>query len=395
MSSKISLPEMADLLARKSECTKKEAEAFLKEFFGLATEVLSSGETLKINGLGTFKPVWVEKRSSINVQTGQPCEIPGHYKLSFVPDKNMKDAVNAPFSCFDVEELADGVEIKDMEPVAETTEAAEEVPGDEPEQTFSEPEPEQCALDNPVEDVIIASVTEETPEPENSYEPEEVVPDTDGPGSEQSPDEEGEEADTDDVCPVEVQPSPAEPRTSCRGFWYGFLTALILFLIVDLVWLYCHGYLRRENSRFVQWVTGIVQPRPDEKPVQDSLATVPPLTQDSTRMSVANETDTVEPRTDVSLPEISDVRLNPEPVVTATVKDGIYLTTLSLKHYGHKAFWVYIYQENQSKIANPNRVPIGMKVVIPDKSKYDIDAESEISIQKAKDLAAEILSEFE
>ena len=31
MNSKISLPEMVDLLSRKSDCTKKEAEAFLKD----------------------------------------------------------------------------------------------------------------------------------------------------------------------------------------------------------------------------------------------------------------------------------------------------------------------------------------------------------------------------
>ena len=115
MNSKISLPEMVDLLSRKSDCTKKEAEAFLKEFFTLATEILSSGESLKINGLGVFKPVWVEKRNSVNVQTGQPCEIPGHYKLSFTPDKSMRDAVNAPFACFEAEIIADDVDIKDTE----------------------------------------------------------------------------------------------------------------------------------------------------------------------------------------------------------------------------------------------------------------------------------------
>lgn len=109
MNNKITMPELVDLLAQKAGCTKKDAELFLKEFFGLASEVISEGESLKINGLGIFKTIWVEKRASINIQTGLPFEIPGHYKLTFAPDKNLKEAVNAPFSCFEAEVLPDDV----------------------------------------------------------------------------------------------------------------------------------------------------------------------------------------------------------------------------------------------------------------------------------------------
>ena len=107
MNAKISLPELIDMLSRKCNCTKKEAEQFLKEFFSLASDTVSQGENLKINGLGQFRSVWVEPRASVNVRTGEPMEIPGHYKLSFAPDKAMREAVNAPFSCFIPEVLPD------------------------------------------------------------------------------------------------------------------------------------------------------------------------------------------------------------------------------------------------------------------------------------------------
>lgn len=107
MNAKISLPELIDLLSRKNNCTKKEAEQFLKEFFSLAADTVARGENLKINGLGQFRSVWVEPRASVNVRTGEPMEIPGHYKLSFAPDKAMREAVNAPFSCFIPEVLPD------------------------------------------------------------------------------------------------------------------------------------------------------------------------------------------------------------------------------------------------------------------------------------------------
>ena len=98
MNEKISFPDLVGLLSSKMNITKKEAETFLKEFFTVSTEVITSGEELRINGLGLFKPIWVEARGSINVQTGEPVEIPGHYKLSFIPDKVLREAVNAPSS---------------------------------------------------------------------------------------------------------------------------------------------------------------------------------------------------------------------------------------------------------------------------------------------------------
>ena len=119
MNEKISFPDLVALLAAKLNVTKKEAEAFLKEFFTVSTEVISSGEELRINELGVFKPIWVEPRASVNVQTGEPVEIPGHYKLSFVPDKVLREAVNAPFSSFSVEILNDHVSTEAMMAVDE------------------------------------------------------------------------------------------------------------------------------------------------------------------------------------------------------------------------------------------------------------------------------------
>ena len=75
MNEKISFPDLVGLLSSKMNITKKEAETFLKEFFTVSTEIITSGEELRINGLGLFKPIWVEARGSINIQTGEPVEI--------------------------------------------------------------------------------------------------------------------------------------------------------------------------------------------------------------------------------------------------------------------------------------------------------------------------------
>ena len=118
MNQKLTLPDVAEWIARRQGCSKREAELFLREMASLTADTLASGEALKIEGLGTFKPVWVEARTSINVQTGEPSLVPGHYKLVFTPEKRVRDVVNEPFSCFSAEVLPDEAALSDL-PVAD------------------------------------------------------------------------------------------------------------------------------------------------------------------------------------------------------------------------------------------------------------------------------------
>lgn len=74
----------------------------------------------------------------------------------------------------------------------------------------------------------------------------------------------------------------------------------------------------------------------------------------------------------------------PEPkIVTDTVATGKYLTTMAKRHYGNKDFWVYIYQENSSKLRHPDRIAPGTVLVIPPIEKYVHPGSSEDSIHRA------------
>ena len=68
------------------------------------------------------------------------------------------------------------------------------------------------------------------------------------------------------------------------------------------------------------------------------------------------------------------------------VQAGDRLTVFALKKYGHKAFWVYIYQENKSKIKDPNNLPVGITIVLPPAKKYEINPHDTNSINKALEL---------
>lgn len=109
MNNKITLPEIVDLVSQATNSSKRVSELFLKELFATITQTLADGDSVKVKGLGTFKLTEVSPRKSVNVNTGEAIEIPGHNKLTFIADKELADAVNTPFAQFDTVVLDDGV----------------------------------------------------------------------------------------------------------------------------------------------------------------------------------------------------------------------------------------------------------------------------------------------
>ena len=52
-----------------------------------------------------------------------------------------------------------------------------------------------------------------------------------------------------------------------------------------------------------------------------------------------------------------------------TIKEGETLTRVSLRFYGTKAMWPYIVKHNPDVIKNPNNVPYGTTIKIPELTK--------------------------
>ncbi len=347
MNQKITLPELVELLARRQRCSRREAETFLREMAALMTEVLSAGDSLRINGLGTFKSIKVEARTSINVQTGEPYVIPSHYKLTFAPAKAVRDAVNEPFSSFCVEILPDDADIAALQAVADEPEGEDEAA--EETMVVETPVVKEVPLQEPIEEketIAPEEIEEELEEIEEEpeeieEEPEEVVP--------------AEKLSDDDIDVLRK----SERR---RGFWSGVgVMATIMAVALLCIYLFMVRTPQRET----------IIPQEDVMPA-DSLAATAVVSPDTIVIEEAPQEETVVVA----------------PVVTDTVRRGIFLTTLSLRHYGHKAFWVYIYEENKAIITNPDNVPIGTVLVIPPAEKYGIDARDTVAVKKALDIAA-------
>ena len=74
------------------------------------------------------------------------------------------------------------------------------------------------------------------------------------------------------------------------------------------------------------------------------------------------------------------------------IETGSRLTLISLEYYGSKIFWVYLYDYNKAAIKDPNNIPVGTEILVPDPSLYGIDKYSRASIDKAAARQTEILS---
>lgn len=388
MNEKISFPDLVGLLSSKMNITKKEAETFLKEFFTVSTEVITSGEELRINGLGLFKPIWVEARGSINVQTGEPVEIPGHYKLSFIPDKVLREAVNAPFSSFSVELLNDHVPIEDMTAVPSqdidenndicNTENVELQDSKEIREKEEEDEPIEPAHEYIQEDKLADEESSESTVSSQEIEKfqEEII----------QPESETKVEEKEEDCYEDYLRKSA----SRKSFWWGVLSAFGIIIICLAGGIFFMGNDSPYVVKIGEYTLSLGKQSIDSRPMNNNPESVVLPENKDTLSEMEKDSvlkDSVISASPLAAPEV-------KPVIE-TIRSGVFLTTLARKYFGHKAFWVYIYEENKDVIKNPNQVPIGTRLTIPSASKYDIDANNRTSVEKAKALAAKIQSRYE
>lgn len=112
MDNKYFINNVAKILSEKTGKKTSETDSFLKELGLLFNECITNHNFVKIKGIGAFKVVQVRERESINVNTGERFLIPLHNKLSFIPEKKMKDMINKPFALFEAietQEDSDGL----------------------------------------------------------------------------------------------------------------------------------------------------------------------------------------------------------------------------------------------------------------------------------------------
>lgn len=442
MNNRLSIQDLALILSEQTGKSTEEALRFLQEFIAVVSEGVYNDKLVKVKGLGTFKIIRVEERASVSVNSGERFVIPSHYKFTFTPDKELKELVNKPFSLFDTVELNEEVDFSDVDVSAETS-GAEEAADDSSEEILPDGIPEQAieAPQTPEPEVKPEPAVEEeaapkeeakaepepetetTPEPEVEAEPELKAEAETTPKEEVKAEPESEaETETTPEPEVEAEPEPkveaettpqeeakaepkqAEPVSSVSGYkeyrrkrrrsasrkLLFPIACLFVVIVLGIVYIVCLSGRTTVNKNWEPPMAEVGNPTPEAgmNPVPaDSTGVTPPDSASLAADSVVAEPPVVEENQPEETPK-SDI------LALVTIKAGDRLASFAKQYYGHKFFWVYIYQYNQDIISDPNNIPIGTELRIPDPGLYGIDATDRSSIDKAAALQSQILGKF-
>lgn len=387
MSKRLTLQDLVDILAENKGITKKDAENFVRELFAVISENIEKKDSVRIKDFGTFKLVKVNSRKSVDVNTGQDIEIPAHYKLGFTPDKSLRDRINAPFAHFETTLLNDGVNFEDTEEFSETLEALSNyeseditynVEQDQVKDSVESTEP-SINEDTVIEDAVTVSNGIETVVSEESEVRELTAHEIGVPTEEEQEllaEVENESiVEEKEVNLPEVEAAIAEDNTDAEG--EGSKT-LVWILVVCAILLVLGGVYFFRNQIFGT--------RDANTPIVAIENSVDEILLD-TIASNAGDLDSVVLINDtITENVVNDVVQALVPLDTIKIEYGDTMRKLGLKYYGNRSFWVYIYQENIDKIKDFNNVPIGTSLIIPAAEKYGIDANSEESLAKAREL---------
>ena len=85
--------EFIQKLQEKTSSTGDQTEKLLKLTTSLIGKLLSEGDSLSVQGFGTFETKKKEERVSVNPSTGSRWMIPPKYVASFKPGTNLKEKI--------------------------------------------------------------------------------------------------------------------------------------------------------------------------------------------------------------------------------------------------------------------------------------------------------------
>ena len=413
--SAIPLTFLIEALVNSTKLRVEVIEVWLKAIPILWEELMREAGSVAWPRLGLFHTV---SRDASSTSSG----------YTFTPLSVFAEALNKPFSMFVPVEVAHEGQGKDLKirevtsleglgeihpitllmptpsPETEGETAVEDTKGVEQEkmeavvvQSSSDPvsqiEPEE---EEKVEVVAEQTLSDPTPQTilgeEEKVEAPAVQTSSDPISLTESEEEEKVEAPAEATTPV-IPPvssvsvttptATSSPRKSRSGCYIWLIVAMLLLIGAILVIFLLNNQQKNKNE---------AKPLPSKPTQQTTPTTVIPATEPREEDSLTIQADSSSGTardTLASTPTptpLSASKAQPtssEEAEVVRIQAGDRLTRFSLRKYGHKAFWVYIYEENRGRIKDPDNIPIGTTIRLPQASKYKIDARDTNSVNKA------------
>ena len=374
MNNIITLAQLITRLAKITGTDPNTARRFLRTFFASIEESLLKNEDVEIKGVGTF-------RRSTDPNFGTESGV------AFIPAKEFADEINAPFAAFEPEILADGVEFND-EPEVEIE--PEPTPEPEPEPVAVplmpvEPEPEPVM---PVEEepevpaeperepvMQVEPETEAEPEPEELVEEPIVIPQA-------APIPEDDEEESNTLSEEPEEDEVEEKRSSKIWIW----AAIIILLAIGISYFAAIYEPGEDDGNNIEATENSEDGINDETPVFEEVSVEDIAAENSATQEVAAVAS--EPESPAATTADTKEKAKAE-VKRDTVTQKRFLATMAREYYGKGAYWVYIYEANADKLRNPNTIPPGTEVIIPELSSFAAATEEE-TMRIAEQKLAEI-----
>lgn len=379
----IKTDRFAQLLAEYSGVTEEEALSFIKSFSNVVSQKVKQGEDVDVQGLGRF----------ILIDTKQ-AEM---RRIALMLADSMKDEVNSPFSFFEPYTISKGkYEFTEDENTKEEDKITESVVVIE-------------------EDSLSTTVAVDTAKAEDTKTP---ISDSLVESSDESTDTvESSSTKVEEDITISVDESIINNQTvSTKEKGKICIIALLLIAVVLLAIIYL--FLRKPVSSIVsaeELSTTIVADYNinSEPTIVDSLSsqsdsicvTDESLQQQEKTNDIKNDLQNQHQKPEVNKNKLqSEVLISDPHIVNRRLVDSIgnpvivilqsgeRLTLVSLKYFGSKDFWPYVFDVNSDRLKSPSNVQTGMKLYLPDPEFFNIDANSEESLEKAKKRGIELLN---
>lgn len=381
------------MFAARKELPKKQAELFVRTMFEIVQEYVVKEGIVKIKGLGTFKLINVESRSSVDVSTGERIRIESHSKITFTPDKALADQVNKPFAGFTTVILNPDTKLEDMEAM-ELNESL--LPELAPEDLAEVAGPENTDAEITEEEAPDEGEAEVTPESEVEQDAEEVAEEIEEQEEQPTETVEGNndmnkelQAVDPEVIRQMVQNAVNKEMKKQRGvvLSWGWVATCLLLVVALLIGSFMLGYRMGGNMKPLSGgqaveSKAVVKKSPEIKPGKDATAG-----QKSQAAPSENKPETEKAKADADAADSevpANLQVKPVEATPAVVyeqmpggayeivgvkgehvmKAGDNLLRIARKNYGNSEFSRYIIFFNH--IENPDVVPLGAKLKLPE-----------------------------
>ena len=345
-----------DIIKQLSEQTnlpQEQIEIFVEKLNSTIIEKLETDKSVNIEGLGVLRLVWSNYHKNTKLREGEPTEF---YKLRFEAEEQIKELVNKEFGFLAPVDLTEASEDMPLNALSKQAEEIKDILCEIQEvdnEAITNTESGTSSMVIESGSVVIESNISESPkidtivtehsEPTNtilSY-PRTFEVDT------------IEDYSSDDVV----------IKDSRRWLWILLISIGVGILVGGFVFFnYKYNF-----ADFDMLLGSKADKTIDEEVVPDTI--------DSTAMKNTDR-DTL----------FFENRRYDEFIDTVKVTEGVTLVQLSLKYYGNKVFWVYIYEANKDILPSANHIALGTKIKIPSMPNIFIDPNDTFVMNNVKKL---------